>query len=176
VDSWLRSVNDGVDAGEPTGPEPGVSVGATWSPSGGLVAVAWLGTAAAAVWCVLVAGTADRAGLLLAAVAAVGLGFAALYGTRARPRLRVDAAGLTVGGLGGPRRYAWRRVGDVRVLAVRRLGRTSTLLEVDVRDGGPDDPERLLVFGRLDLDADPDDVAAVVRAVRERAVEHEEGP
>jgi hypothetical protein len=104
-------------------------------------------------------------------VAALGLGFAAVYGTRARPRLRVDAAGLAVGGLGGPRRYAWSRVGNVRVLTVRRLGRTTTLLEVDVldADGDPDGPERLLVFGRLDLDADPDDVAAVVRAVRERS-------
>jgi hypothetical protein len=167
VDSWLRSVNDE----EPTGSEPGVSVGAAWSPSGGLVVLAWVGTAAAAVWTVLVAGTADRPALLLAVVAALGLGFAAVYGTRARPRLRVDAAGLAVGGLGGPRRYAWSRVGNVRVLTVRRLGRTTTLLEVDVldADGDPDGPERLLVFGRLDLDADPDDVAAVVRAVRERS-------
>jgi hypothetical protein len=129
---------------------------------------------AAAVWTVLVAGTADRPALLLAVVAALGLGFAAVYGTRARPRLRVDAAGLAVGGLGGPRRYAWSRVGNVRVLTVRRLGRTTTLLEVDVldadADGDPDGPERLLVFGRLDLDADPDEVAAVVRAVRERSV------
>jgi hypothetical protein len=114
------------------------------------------------VWCVL--STGDRAGLLLAAVAAVGLGLAALYGTRARPRLRVDGAGVTVGGLSAPRHHPWAQVGDVRVLTVRRLGRASTLLEIDVTD--PDGQERLLVFGRLDLDDDPEDVAAMVRASR----------
>jgi hypothetical protein len=133
-----------------------------WSPSPGLVGLAWAGTAAAVVWCVLATG--DRAGLLLAAVAAVGLGLAALYGTRARPRLRVDGAGVTVGGLSAPRHHPWTQVGDVRVLTVRRLGRASTLLEIDITD--PDGEERLLVFGRLDLDDDPEDVAAVVRASR----------
>jgi len=138
--------------------------GAMWSPSAGLVALAWVGAAAAVGWCVLVRGTGDRPGLLLGAVAALGLGLAALYGTRARPRLRVDASGLTVGGLAGVQRHPWARVGDVRVLAMRRLGRTTPVLEIDVVD--PDGTERLLVFGRLDLDDDPEDVAAAVRAVR----------
>lgn len=137
-----------------------------WSPSPGLVGLAWAGTVAAVAWCVLVAGTGDRTGLLIAAVAALGLGLAALYGTRARPRLRVDAMGVTVGGLATARHHPWREVGDVRVLAVRRLGRTSTLLEIDVV--GPDGDERLLVFGRLDLDDDPVDVAEAVREARER--------
>ena len=167
MDSWLRSVNDRA-AGDGSGPGEDGSAGASWSPSAALVALAWVGAAAAGAWCALVAGTGDRAGLLLAAVAAAGLALAALHGTRARPRLRVDAAGVAVGGLTGVRRYPWARVGAVRVLPVRRLGRTTTLLEIDVRepDGGPDGTERLLVFGRLDLDADPDDVAAVVRAAR----------
>lgn len=129
-----------------------------------LVACAWAGAAAAGAWCVLVAGTGDRAGLLLAAVAVAGLGLAALHGTRARPRLRVDATGVAVRGLTGARHYPWARVDGVRVLPVRRLGRTSTLLEIDV--GEPDGTERLLVLGRLDLDADPDDVAPVIRAAR----------
>jgi hypothetical protein len=136
-----------------------------WSPSPGLVGLAWAGAAAAVAWCVLVAGSGDRVGLLLAAVAAAGLGLAAVYGTRARPRLRVDASGVTVGGLGAARHHPWPEVGDVRVLTMRRLGRESTLLEIDVV--GPDGNERLLVFGRLDLDDDPVDVAEAVRAVRE---------
>ena len=53
------------------------------------------------------------------------------------------------------------------MLTVRRLGRESTLLEIDVV--GPDGNERLLVFGRLDLDDDPVDVAEAVRAVREES-------
>ena len=167
MDSWWRSVNDDDAATR----EPDGSVSASWSPSAGLVGVAWVGAVAATVWCVLVAGTADPPGLLLGAVAALALGLAAVYGTRARPRLRVDADGVTVGGLGGPRHHPWAQVGDVRVLPVRRLGRTSMLLEIDLRgpDDDPDGAARLLVFGRLDLDTDPDDVAAVVRATRIRA-------
>jgi hypothetical protein len=135
-----------------------------WSPPAGLVVLAWAATAAAAVWGVLVVGTGDRPGLLLAAVAVVGLALAALAGTRARPRLRVEPSGVTVGGLSGPRRYPWEQVADVRVLAVRRLGRRSTMLEIDVTD--PAGGERLLLFGRLDLGADPEDVVAVVRTAR----------
>lgn len=162
MDSWLRSVNDGdADALGPGAVEG--PAGAAWSPPAVLVALAWVGTGAAVVWCVLVAGTADRPGLLLAVVAALGLGLAALYGSRARPRLRIDGTGLTVGGLTGPRHHPWADVGDVRVLAVRRLGRESTALEIDVvTPGGPG----LLVFGRLDLDADPADVAAAVCEAR----------
>lgn len=136
-----------------------------WSPSPGLVGLAWVGAAAAAGWCALVAVTGDRAGLLLAAVAALGLSLAALYGTRARPRLQVDASGVTVRGLVGPRHHPWREIGDVRVLAVRRLGRTAPVLEIDVV--GPAGGEQLLIFGRLDLDDDPVDVAGAVRAIRD---------
>jgi hypothetical protein len=165
VDSWLRSVNDGAaDLPEPdTTEEP---LDAEWSPSAGLVVLAWVGAVAAVVWSVLIAGTGDRAGLLLAVVAAAGLGLAAVYGTRARPRLRVDASGVTVGGLTGRRRHPWAQVGDVRVLTVRRLGRATRMLEIDVID--PDGGERLVVFGRLDLDAEPDDVATVVQTIRAR--------
>lgn len=162
MDRWLRSVSD--DGLDP--PDGGTAevLDRAWSPAPGLVGLAWAGAAAAVTWCVLVATTGDRAGLLFAAVAALGLGVAALYGTRARPRLRVDASGVTVGGLSAPRHHTWAEVGEVRVLTVRRLGRTSTLLEIDVVDR--DGEERLLVFGRLDLDDDPTDVAAVVRAAR----------
>ncbi len=149
------------------GPGAGERPSGAWSPSRGLVGLAWVGAVAALGWCVLVAATGDRAGLLIAAVTAVGLGLGALYGTRARPRLRVDGSGVTVGSLSAARHHPWTRVADVRVLPVRRLGRTSTLLEIDVVE--PDGTERLLVFGRLDLDADPDDVAAVVRAARDEA-------
>jgi Bacterial PH domain len=150
VDSWLRSVSD---------------TGGAWSPAAGLVGLAWAGTAAAATWCTLLAvsGT-DPAGLLLAAVATLALGLAALYGTRVRPRLGADARGLTVGGLTGPRHHPWARVRDVRVRTVRRLGRDSTLLEIDVAD--PDGTEHLVIFGRLDLDADPVDVAAAITSTR----------
>ena len=136
-----------------------------WSPAAGLVVLAWLLAVAAAAWCAALWWTgSDPAGGLLAAVAALGSGLAALFGTRARPRLRVDPDGLTVGGLFRSRHYPWPFVTDVRVLRVRRLGRESSLLEVDTV--AADGVERLLVFGRLDLAADPEDVAPQLRALR----------
>jgi hypothetical protein len=136
-----------------------------WSPAAGLVIMAWLLAACAALWCVALwwAGS-DPAGGLLAAVTALGAGFAALFGTRARPRLRADPDGLTVGGLFRSRHHPWPFVTDVRVLRVRRFGRESSLLEVDTV--AADGSERLLVFGRLDLAADPEDVAPQLRALR----------
>jgi len=136
-----------------------------WSPAAGLVVLAWLLAAGAALWCGALWWTsADPAGGLLAAVAALGAAFAALFGTRARPRLRADADGLTVGGLLRSRHHPWPFVTEVRVLRVRRLGRESSLLEVDTV--AADGSERLLVFGRLDLAADPEDVAPQLRALR----------
>jgi Bacterial PH domain len=154
VDSWSRSVND----------RSGSVSGGTWSPSAGLVGVAWTGAAAAAVWCTQLIGTADVPGLLLAAAATLGLVVAALYGTRARPRLRADADGVAVRGLTMRRDVPWSQIRDVRAQAVRRWGRDSTMLELDVVE--PDGTERLLVFGRLDLGDDPVDVAEAVRAAR----------
>jgi len=153
VDSWSRSVND----------RSGSVSGGTWSPSAGLVGVAWTGAVAAAVWCTQLIGTADVPGLLLAAAATIGLVVAALYGTRARPRLRADADGVAVRGL-TTRTVPWSQIRDVRAQAVRRWGRDSTMLELDVVE--PDGTERLLVFGRLDLGDDPVDVAEAVRAAR----------
>lgn len=136
-----------------------------WSPAAGLVALAWLLAAGAALWCgALLSTGSDPAGCLLAAVATAGAALAAVFGTRARPRLRADPDGLTVGGLFRSRHTPWPFVTDVRVLRVRRLGRESSLLEVDTI--AADGTERLLVFGRLDLAADPEDVAPQLRALR----------
>jgi Bacterial PH domain len=136
-----------------------------WSPSVGLVVLAWVGSVAMASWCAVlwIAGS-DPAGRLISGTAAVALVVIAVFGTRARPRLRADAHGLTVGGLLRPRHHPWATVADVRVLRVRRWGRTSSLLEVDTVTA--DGEEHLLVFGRLDLDADPEDVAPQLIALR----------
>ena len=52
----------------------------------------------------------------------------------------------------------------MRLLRTRRLGRETTLLQVDTVNAGGD--ERLLLFGRLDLDADPEDVLQELRLLR----------
>ena len=71
---------------------------------------------------------------------------------------------MTVGGLAGPRNIPWSQVRGVQARAVRRLGRDSMMLEMDVVE--PDGTERLLVFGRLELGDDPVDVAEAVQAAR----------
>jgi hypothetical protein len=136
-----------------------------WSSAPGLVVICWLLAVAAAAWRAALWTTGgDPAGGLLAGAATVGAAVAALFATRARPRLRADADGLTVRGLLGSQHHPWPFVTDVRVLRVRRLGRETSLLEVDTvsADGG----ERLLVFGRLELAADPEDVLPRLLALR----------
>lgn len=136
-----------------------------WSPSAGLVVLAWVGTALALGWLAAQVVTGgEPGGLLFAGGSAVVLGLVALFGTRARPRLRADADGLTVGGLLRERHHPWPLVRDVSVRRVRRLGRETSVLELDAVNA--EGEERLAVFGRLDLDADPEDVAARIAAIR----------
>ena len=154
MDSWSRSVND----------MPAPVSGGAWSPPAGLVGLAWAGPQRLPCGAFCWSERATVPGLLLAAVATVGLALAALYGTRARPRLVADADGVTVGGLAGRHHLPWSQVGAVRAQAVRRWGRDSVMLEMDVVDA--DGTERMLVFGRLDLGDDPEDVAEAVCAAR----------
>ncbi|MFR9803318.1 PH domain-containing protein [Pseudonocardia sp. RS010] len=132
-----------------------------WAPARGLVALGWVLAGAALAWfLVLLLGAADPAGRLIAGVAALGLGYASLVGTVARPRLALHAHGLVVRSLTRTRSVDWPAVQRVRVLRTRRFGRETSLLELDLLVGGE---ERLVVLGRLDLGADPEDVAEVVR-------------
>ncbi len=149
----------------PTADDRAVSHHQEWAPPRTHVALLWTAGAAAAVWCaLLVTSGADPAGLVIAACAAVGLLGAALYATRARPRLRADPDGLTVGGLVRPRHHPWPLVEGVRVVPTRRLGLSGELLAVDTRSA--DGTERLLVFGRLDLGAPPSEVADHLTTLR----------
>ncbi len=137
----------------------------TWSPAPALIVVLWVGAATAGVWCaLLVTSGADRTGQLMAGLASAGMLAWAVFGTRARPRLQADAGGLTVGGLLRARHHPWPLVADVRVTLLRRWGRDSRLLEIETRTA--DGAERLLVLGRLDLDADPRDVMEELLARR----------
>lgn len=137
----------------------------TWSPAPALIAVLWIGAGVAGVWCgLLIAAGVDPGGRLLAALVAVGLLGWAVFGTRARPRLQADAGGLTIGGLLRARHHPWPLVTGVQVTRVRRWGRDSSLLEIETRTADGD--ERLLVLGRLDLGADPEDVVDELLARR----------
>jgi hypothetical protein len=133
----------------------------SWSPARGLVVTGWL---AAAVALLLAAFAGDAPGRLLGVVATLGLALAALFGTVARPRLLVDEEGVAVRGLLGPRRWPWSRVHRMRIAHHRRLGREVAMLELDALD--PDGSEHLIVLGRLDLNAAPEDVLTAVHALR----------
>lgn len=129
----------------------------SWSVRPPLVVVAGLGAAGALAWCVL---TPDPAGRVLIGLTALALAFAAVYGLRARPRLAADPDGIVIGGLRGPSRHAWSAVRRLEVVHARRFGRDVPTLEIET------DPERLHVFSRLELGADPRDVADALAAAR----------
>ncbi|BBF98849.1 MULTISPECIES: PH domain-containing protein [Pseudonocardia] len=136
-----------------------------WSTPAGVVALLWVLAVVAAGWlAALVVAGADPAGRLVAGVAALGLALAAASGTRARPRLAAGPDGITVRRLTWTRHVPWSGVDDIRVLRTRRLGRESTLLELELRD--IDGQERLVVLGRPELGDDPQDVAEALTALR----------
>lgn len=126
------------------------------------MAVGWLAAAAALYWCLV--GAQQPMGRLLGGVAVLLLGTAAVFGSLARPRLTADRAGIAIRGFGRAQRYPWSEVNRVRLVHTRRFGRDMATLEVDLRQ--PDADERLVVFGFLDLGADPRDVSETLAALR----------
>jgi hypothetical protein len=120
-------------------------------------------TALTGLLCVLAVGaaalTGDPAGrLLFAGAAAVLLGYA-LIDLLCWPRLAADAHGLELRTPFTHLRLPWEQVDDVRADVRDRLGLRSRTLEIDA---GP----HLVVFSRRALGADPEQVAALVRACR----------
>jgi hypothetical protein len=106
----------------------------------------------------------DPAGRLLAGCAALLVLALVARDLLSRPRLSAGPDGVRVRTLTGRRSLAWADL-RVRVRVTRRLGTSSRLLELDTATG-PDDTGVLVLLGRRDLGADPDDVA---RALRELA-------
>ncbi len=127
-----------------------------WSPAPGLVTVAWLGVAVFGVLA-LAPDLVDLRGRLLSGLAAGALLVVALIGTLARPRLAADSEGVATRGVTGGQRYPWSSVQRVHVVRTPRFGRQVSTLEIDATTA--DGAERLLVFGRLELGADPEDVS-----------------
>lgn len=133
----------------------------SYAPRPAVVALAWAATALCIGWLVL---TPDPAGRVLAVPAIALLGSLAVVGTVVRPRLTADADGVTVGRLRGARRWGWPVVRRLEAVPTRRLGRTVWLLELEADE--PDGTERLVVLSRLDLGADPVDIAAALSSLR----------
>ena len=130
-----------------------------WSPRAGetaaLVAVA-LGLTLALV-------VLDAPGRVLVGAGALLLLGLALRDLVARPRLTAGPDGVDVRTWTRRRHLPWSGL-RVRVRESRRLGVRSRTLELDTA-AGPDDDGVLVVLGRRDLGADPEQVARELRAL-----------
>jgi hypothetical protein len=124
-----------------------------------VMVLAWALAVAAGAWAAL---TDDPPGRVLVGVVAILLALAGLFTTVARPRLAADREGLAVRSLTGTRRWTWAEV-NVRLVRTRRLGREVATLEVDAENAEPPD---LVVLGRFDLGADPEDVVDELLTLR----------
>ncbi|MBF6164467.1 PH domain-containing protein [Streptomyces gardneri] len=122
------------------------------TPTAALVAV----TVGGIVLAVAAVVTTDAPSRLLVGLAAIGLLALAGLGFRQRPRLSVVSGAhprLVVRTLTGPDEYVPDQIIRARVVSYRRLGRKMPMLEIDVERDGSD---RLLIFGRWDLGANPE--------------------
>jgi Bacterial PH domain len=108
----------------------------------------------------------DAPGRVLVGVGALLLLALAGRDVVARPRLRAGPDGIDVRTWLGGRHLPWPGV-RVRVRESRRFGVRSRTLELDTA-AGPDDAGVLVVLGRRDLGADPDDVALALLAMNPR--------
>ncbi|WP_285636482.1 PH domain-containing protein [Lentzea sp. NBRC 102530] len=127
----------------------------TWSTPATVVLLGWLAAASLAI-ATLVAD--DNAGRLLIGLATLLVAYLAAFASLARPRLSADANGLVVRGFASRTQLPWHEV-KVKLQTTRRLGREQQTLELDADD-------RLVVLTRLDLGADPEEVAGVLHALR----------
>ncbi|MGW0042201.1 PH domain-containing protein [Rhodococcus sp. NPDC003348] len=126
----------------------------SWStPTAALAATGIGGVAMAAAALAL---PADPAGRFLIGLAALGLLVVTALGLRQRPRLAIQEGnrGLTMQRLRGRLDVDRSELSRVRIVRYPRLGRRVPMLEIDVRPPGSDD-DRLIIFGRWDLGADP---------------------
>jgi PH (Pleckstrin Homology) domain-containing protein len=131
----------------------------SWAPKAELTALAWVLAVLAAGWAFF---TDDPPGRVLLGLVALMLAFAGLFGAVVRPRLAADADGVTVRGLTSARRYSWAEI-NVRLVRTRRLGREVATIELDAEHA---EVPGLVILGKLDLGADPEDVVGALLALR----------
>jgi hypothetical protein len=130
-----------------------------WSPRRTQVAVLLL----IGLGLALAAAFLDTAGRVLVGAAALLALVLALRDGLARPRLSAGPDGVQVRTGMARRHLPWRRL-QVRVTTTRRLGLRSRVLELDTAADADDDGV-LVLLGRWDLGADPEDVERALRAL-----------
>jgi hypothetical protein len=105
----------------------------------------------------------DSPGQVLVGTAALWVLVLAVRDLIARPRLSAGPDGVQVRTWITRRHLPWPLL-RVQVRRTRRLGVSSSALELDTA-AGPDDAGVLVLLGRRDLGADPEDVARTLRAL-----------
>lgn len=129
----------------------------TWGFRPWLAAIGALLVAIGAGLALLTSASRDR----IVAVAAMLVGIIVVAVVlRLRRRLVVDRDGMTIRRFLGVDVIPWADVLDIRVVAHRRMGSRSSLLELDLVDDG------FLVFSATELGAPTDDVARRLQAWR----------
>ncbi|WP_006242305.1 PH domain-containing protein [Mycolicibacterium tusciae] len=118
-----------------------------WSPP--TVGIAALGVGGLILAIGAVTLITDPPGRVLVGIAAFGLIVFASLSWRARPKLAIKNDALVTRGLMGETTLRHADVKLIRITEFRRIGRKTRLLEIDTVD------DRLLVFTRWDLGADP---------------------
>lgn len=108
----------------------------------------------------------DPAGRVLVGAAALLVLLLAARDALLRPRLAAGLDGVVVRTLAGRQHLPWRGL-RVRVRATKRWGVRSRALELDTA-AGPDDDGVLVVLGRRDLGAEPEEVARALRDLTPR--------
>ena len=130
-----------------------------WSPRAGeTVALATVG-----LGFVLTVVLLDTPGRILVGAGALLVLLLVLRDVVLRPRLSAGPNGVVVRTLGGRQQLPWPAL-RIQVRATRRFGVRSRTLELDTA-AGPDDEGVLVVLGRRDLGADPEDVARALWAL-----------
>lgn len=102
--------------------------------------------------------TVDPTGRWLVWAAAALLFGIAAVDLLIRPRLRADDSGVAVRALSGRTSAPWSQV-ELSLRQVQRFGRSVATLELDL-------DEKLIVLGRRELGADPEDVIRQLAALR----------
>jgi Bacterial PH domain len=126
----------------------------SWGVRPLIPAVTGLLCAGFAIWVLIAASSEDR---LVAGVGVFLTAIAAALLLTMRQRLIAGPDGLTVRGPAGARRIRWDQVTGISTPSRRRRGLASTSLELDLDDDG------LIVLGKMELGADPVDVAEELR-------------
>jgi hypothetical protein len=130
-----------------------------WSPRAAETAA----LAAVGLGLALAVPLVDPVGRVLVGAAALLVLLLAARDALLRPRLSAGPDGVDVRTLAGRRHLPWPGL-RVRVRNTRRWGLRGRTLELDTA-AGPDDDGVLVLLGRRDLGADPEDVARELRGL-----------